>query len=158
MIWVWLMSGIVAKLWVNIFRSVRGLTLVKAHMYAGLVLHSSIYIMRYDIWSCSWIWLLLQSFVVCFVFWWLCCWQGFSVSVSGDLEIDEVGVFDGCIVVMINFVLQCFWWVQYENWMKCSLQFTVLCFRSIQYENLWNVVLGGREKIIEFCRLAPTYW
>jgi len=158
MIWVWLMSGIAAKLWVNIYSSVRGLALVKVRMYTSLVLHSSVYIMRYDIWSCSWIWLLLQSSIVCSVFWWLCYGQGFNVSVLGDLEIDNVGVVDGCISMMINFVLQCCWWVQYENWMKRGLQIMVLCFKSIQYENLWNTVHGGRKKIIEFSRLVPTYW
>ena len=68
MIWVWLMSGIAAKLWVNICRYVRGFTLVKARIHAGLAHESSVYNMKYDIWSCSWIWLLLQSSVVCSVF------------------------------------------------------------------------------------------
>jgi len=76
MIWVWLMSGTTAKLWVSICRSVRGLALVKVRMYASLILHSSVYIMRYDIWSCSWIWLLLQSSVVYSVFW----FQWFSIG------------------------------------------------------------------------------
>jgi len=83
------------------------------------------------------------------------CWQGFSVLVLGDSEIDDVGVVDGCIAVVINFVLQCCWWVQYENWMKCGLDIMVLCFRSIQNEILWNVVPGGREKIIAFYRPVP---
>ena len=72
MISVWLMFGIAAKLWVNICRSVRELALVKACIQAGLVHPSSVYIERYDIWSCSWIWLLLQSSGFYSVFWWLC--------------------------------------------------------------------------------------
>ena len=72
MIWVWLMFGIAKKLWVNICRSVRGFTLVKARIHAGSAHQSSVYSMKYDIWSYSWIWLLLQNYVVCSVFWWLC--------------------------------------------------------------------------------------
>jgi len=137
MIWVWLMSEIAAKSWLNIYRSVRGLDLVKARMYAGLIHCCSIYIMKYDVWSCSWVWLLLQSSVVCSVFWWLCCWQGFSVSVIQRL-----------MMLVLSFVLQWYWWVQYENWMKHGLQTIVLCFRSIQSENVWNVVPGGWKEIV----------
>ena len=115
MIWVWLMSRIAAKLWVNICRSVHGLALVKAHMYVGLVHYSSVYIMKDNIWSCRWIWWLWQSSVICFVFWWLCYWQGFSDSEIDDASIDY-------------FVHQWYLWVQYENLMKRGLQ--IMCCAS----------------------------
>ena len=73
-----LMSEIAAKLWGWICRSVLGLSLVKARIHADWFHPSTVY--SYDIWSCYWIWLLLQSYVVCSVFWWLCCWQGFSIG------------------------------------------------------------------------------
>lgn len=70
----------------------------------------------------------------------------------------DADVLDGCIIVVIDSELQCYWWVQYENLMKRGLQIVVLYARSIQFENLWNVVLRGREKAVAFSKLVPMYW
>ncbi len=43
------MSETAAKSGLNMYRSVRGLALAKARIYAGLTHRSSIYIMKYDV-------------------------------------------------------------------------------------------------------------
>ena len=70
-----------------------------------------------------------EFYVLVTVFW----WQGFSDSVLGDLEIDDASVVDDYIAVVIVLYL----WIQYEN--------------------LWNMVPGRKEKVVAFCRSAPTY-
>ena len=147
----WLMSGVAAKLWVNICRSICGLPLVKAHMYASFVLHSSVYIMRYDNWSCSWIWLLLQS--------------------SVDYVFDRVSVFQYWVIQRLMM----------QVWLMCVLQWwLVMCFNDIDGSSMkigWNMALRlcvvfqvypvwrcmkcgtwrKKERVVAFCRLAPTY-
>jgi len=68
------------------------------------------------------------------------------------MQIDRVGSWSQMCWLYYNgeidFELQCCSWVQYENWMKRGLQIMVLCSKSIQYENLWNMVPGGRDKVV----------
>jgi len=70
----------------------------------------------------------------------------------------DANVFDGCIVVVIDFELQCYWWAQYENLMKHGLHIVLMCTRSIQFENLWNMVPREWVKVVAFYRSMPTYW
>ena len=77
MIWVWLMSGIATKFWVNIFRCVRGFALVKARIHAGSDHHSHVYYLKYDIWSCRLDLVVVAKFCVLLcvlvtMFWWQC--------------------------------------------------------------------------------------
>jgi len=55
---------------------------------------------------------------------------------------------------LIDYVLQWYLWVQYENWMKCGLSDYVLCFRCIQSENVWNVVPGGENIVGRYLRTS----
>ena len=118
------------KLWETIFRSVRGLSLEKARIHAVLIHRSSVYIVKYDIWSCSWVWLLLQSFV--------------SALCSGDC------------VLMTGFQWCSFGWCKGDWLMQIYLMFDWF-YWWIQFENLWNVVPGRKDKVVAFCRSAPTY-
>ena len=76
--------------------------------------------------------------------------------------LDVADVFDGCITMVIYFELQCYWWVMYENLMKCGLHIVLLCTRSIQHENLWNMVPGGywglEHSVRKSKHLASSGW
>jgi hypothetical protein len=112
-----------------IFRSVRGLALIKARIHAGLIHRSSVYIVNLNIWRLQMDLMVITEFCVCSLFWWLLLtgfqwfrvWWLFwaSMIVMGPVwKLDEKWPYRLCVV------LQC---IQSENW--------------------WNVVPGG-EKIV----------
>jgi len=141
MIWVCLKLGSAAKFYVSNWWQICWFALVKLCIHAGSALPSSVCTLMHDFWWYSSFWILLQSSVFCSVFWWLHFVD--RVSVIQNWVIQRL-----MMLVLIDYVLQWYWWAQYENWMKCGLQIMVLCFKSIQSENLWNVVPGGRKRML----------
>jgi len=134
MIWVWLKSRIVAKLWVKICRSARWLALIKACIHVGLAHRSSIYIMKYDIWSCSWFKLLVQSSGFFSVFWWLCSrdsvlniqidWLWFSSLMMGYQWFIDLVVVDSEIDDWVSVIdwYRWIWWLYWNcDWFWASM-------------------------------------
>ena len=112
-----------------IFRSVRGLALIKARIHAGLIHRSSVYIVNLNIWSCRWIWWLLQSSV--------------STLCSGDGVVNRVSVIQSFVWLWASILLLGPVWKLDEMW-PFRLCVVLQC---IQSENWWNAVPGG-EKIV----------
>ena len=119
------------KLWEIIFRSVRGLSLEKARIHAGLIHQSSVYIVKLDTWSCRWVWWLLQSSVSA-----LC--SGNRVSVIQSLM----------IVLSFN--------DSYGSSMKIGwkVALQIMCCASVY--PVWKLMKRGTWRR-EDCRPAPMY-
>jgi len=123
------------KLWEMIFRSVRGLSLAKARIHAGLIHRSSVYIVKLDTWSCRWVWWLLQSSV--------------SALCSSDGVVNRVSVIQSLMIVLsFN--------DSYGSSMKIgwNVAFQIMCCASVY--PVWKLMKRGTWRR-EDCRQAPMY-
>ena len=116
-------------------------------VYAGFIKGSSVYMQVGFSKVANTFWCML--FEVAAGFEWWCKFLG-PTQCFGDND----------LTIQINWLLVHvvwkLWWVQYEKFDEMRPSCVFWCGRSMQYENLWNVVLRRREKVVAFCRLAPT--
>ena len=139
------------KEWIILYRSVRRFSEAKAHIHASFVSKNNVYAG----WSkhrsvCTqvsgyWSSVYLLSCVSVY-----CCSALGSKLVSGCHYYILVTTFRKVIIWFS------FGWYKGDWLMQIYLMFD-WCYWSIQFENLWNVVPVRKEKVVAFCRSAPTY-
>ena len=110
-------------------------------VYAGLGKGSSIYMQVGFIKVTYAFWCMILEVVASYEWW--CRFLGSTQCSSDNDLIVQIDWSLVDVVIIIEFDLQSFWWVQCENLMKRGLHSMLLCTRSIQFENLWNMVTWG---------------